>query len=229
MLATAVVCLAGCAQANQSKSAVPQVSQTESAPATEAPSPTQAPSATPYLDVPVGVELTEPGTELGFGDRATVAWKLPKRAGKGKGAQRKRKVGAVTIKVVRAEKASLDLFTGWDLNEAARDSNPFLVRAKVKNVGKTNLGGLQMPFFVADDRNFLIQPSVFDGNFEPCPSTAFPAEFRPGASVKVCYVYLVPDQGRMRYVSFRSYKRFDPITWKGKVVAYGSKKRKQDP
>ncbi|MGL5827815.1 MAG: hypothetical protein ACRCYU_23855 [Nocardioides sp.] len=196
---------------------------------------TSTPSATPppYLEVPAGVELTEPGTELALGDNATVAWKLPKGTSKKKGKKRRPRIAAVKIKVRTIESATFELFAGWQLSDAARRSNPFFVRATVTNVGKTDLSGLSLPIYIVDGRNTLIRPSSFDGTFKKCPSTPLPDKFTPGKRVKVCAVYLSPKNGGVTAVSVRPREKFNPITWVGKVRGYGAvrdkSKSKQDP
>jgi hypothetical protein len=45
-----------------------------------------------------------------------------------------------------------------------------------------------------------------------------PRPFGTGERRQVCLVYLVPDAGRMKAVSFRPTKAYDPITWTGPVL-----------
>ncbi len=198
--------------------ASPSVSDTPSA------TPTEPAPPPPYLKVPAGVELTLPGFALSLGDKATVAWKLPKpKTSKGK--KKKAPIAAVSIRVKQVEAATLKAFAGWDLKKAARQSNPFFVRAVVTNVGKTDLSGVRMPFYIVDGNNTLIQASTFDGDFLPCASTPFPDKFKPGEKFKMCNVYLSPKNGRLTALSFRPTPKFDPITWTGETVPYAPKKK----
>ena len=210
-----------------------ETTSTPGATATVSDSPTSSPSATappaPYVAVPAGVELTQPGYALQVGDQATVAWELPiVKSDKGKGKkdkQGKAKVAAVDIKVKRVEAATLKAFAGWELNKSARNSNPFFVRANVTNVGKTDLSNVRMPLYIVDGKNTLIQASTFEGDFKPCGSTPFPKKFKTGEKFKMCNVYLSPNNGRLTAVSFRPTKKFDPITWTGEPVPYQEPKK----
>lgn len=181
------------------------------APDADASSPTAgATSETPYLPVPDGVALTEPGSQLAVGDHAVVAWK-----------PRQEVVGALDIDVTALERTSIKAeFSAWQLTEDQKASTPFFVRATVKNVGDSDLGGRPVPLYIVNDKNVLVESTPFASSFETCPSTALPEKFAPGAEAKVCLVYLAPDHGDLVAVSFRPEETFNPITWTGDVVKY---------
>ena len=168
-------------------------------------SPTVA--ASNYLDVPEGVTLTAQGSQLAVGDRATVAYQ-PKQ----------NEVGALDIRVTELQKASFDIFVGWELTKEIRTTTPYFVRATVTNVGDTDLGGRQVPLYIVDGDNKLIEPSVFTGSFKPCDGATFPDKFKNGDKVKACLVYLSPHHGDLTAVSFRPTQDFNPITWTGDVT-----------
>lgn len=172
---------------------------------------------TPYLEVPEGVELTPQGSELEVGDTATVAYE-----------PRQQVVGALDIKVKSLERASFDLFEGWELTKETRKTTPYFVRATVENVGEANLGGRPVPLYIVDGENRLIEASVFTGTFRPCDGSMFPERFRTGDTHKACLVYLAPDEGRLTAVSFRPTQEFDPITWTGEVERAGEEKERRD-
>lgn len=174
--------------------------------AEETPGEATSESAEPYLEVPEGVELTEPGSTLTVGDTATVAYQL-----------RQGKIGALDIRVTSLEKASFDLFTGWELTKQTRRSTPYFVRARVENVGDTDLGGNPVPLYIVDGENRLIESSIFTGTFGPCNGASFPKKFKPGDSMKACMVYLSPNKGDLTAVSFRPTQEFNPIIWTGEV------------
>ncbi|MQW75388.1 hypothetical protein GHK92_05840 [Nocardioides sp. dk4132] len=168
-------------------------------------------TAEPYLPVPEGVELTEPGTELELGDTAVVAWE-----------PRQKTVGVLEITVNRLERTTFEKsFEGWKLEPAVRRTTPYFVRARVANVGDTDLGGVEVPLYIVDAKNTLVRYSRFASTFEPCDSGDLPKKFRPGQERDVCLVYLAPDRGRLTAVSFRPTEEFDPITWTGKVRTLG--------
>jgi hypothetical protein len=163
--------------------------------------------AEPYLPVPDGVELTAQSSEISVGDTATVAYELSQD-----------KVGAIEITVTSLEKATFDLFVGWELTKEIRKTAPYFVRAKVTNVGETDLGASPVPLYAVDGENRLIESSLFTGTFKPCESASFPKKFRTGDTIKACMVYLVPGKGDLAAASFRPDQEFDPIIWAGDVV-----------
>ena len=167
-------------------------------------SPTETVEAEPYLPVPDGVELTAQGSTLAVGDTATVAFE-----------PRQDEVGAMEIKVTSLEKASFDLFVGWDLTQEIRSTAPYFVRARVTNVGDTDLGGRPVPLYAVDSENRLIESSPFRGSFKPCEASTFPKKFKNGDTLKACMVYLAPGKGDLNAVSFRPSQEFNPIIWEG--------------
>ncbi len=177
---------------------------------------TASASAEPYLPVPDGVELTAPGSALEVGQSAVVAYE-----------PRQDKVGVLDIRVSRLVKTSFkESFAGWKLSDATRRTNPYFVRARVTNVGDTNLGGRGVPLYIVDGRNTLIEASRFASTFTPCPTGQFPKKFRNGDSVKVCLVYLSPKRGKLTAVSFRPTQEFAPITWTGDLTGPADPQKK---
>ena len=85
--------------------------------------------------------------------------------------------------------------------------------------------GRDVPLYIVDGRNRLVEASRFAERFAPCPSTPFPSSFEPGQRLRVCQVYLAPDNGRLTAVSFRPTQDFNPITWRGRVERLGGKGR----
>lgn len=164
-------------------------------------------SATPGLPVPAGVELTPEGSQLQVGDTATVAYEV-----------KQGEVGVLDIKVTRLEKTSFGKsFVGWDLDPGQKKANPYFVRATVTNRGETNLTGRQVPLYIVDGENTLVEATSFASSFKPCEPGTFPERFRPGKKAKVCLVYLSPRKGELVAVSFRPTQEFDPITWTGEL------------
>jgi len=175
--------------------------------ATGASSSSTSASAKPYLPVPSGVELTAQGSKLQVGQPAVVAYR-----------PRQDQVGALDIKVTRLDKTTFrQSFKGWKLDAATLTTSPYFVHATVKNVGDTDLSGRPVPLYIVDGHNTLIEASSFASTFKPCPSTPFPPKFKPGASAKVCLVYLSPRKGDLTAVSFRPTQEFNPITWTGEL------------
>jgi hypothetical protein len=175
------------------------------------------PSATPYLPVPEGVTLTEPGSQLAVGDHAVVAYR-----------PRQRQVGALDIQVTRLEETTIkESFSDWQLSGEQKRSTPYFVHARIENVGDTDLGGRPVPLYAVNDDNVLLESTPFASSFEACPSTPFPKKFGPGATTNACLVYLAPRHGELVAVSFRPEETFDPITWSGDIEKYVPPKPKK--
>ena len=162
----------------------------------------------PYLPVPTGVVLTDPGSELGFGEQATVAW----RPTKGED------VGVLNVKVRKVVHADIKALQNWQLDAAGRTSSLYYVMMTVANVGDEDLSGQRIPLYVLDGANALVESSAFKKEFKPCPSPALPDGFVTGEKVTVCQAYLVPKRGEVRAVTFRPTEKFNPINWVGKVT-----------
>jgi hypothetical protein len=208
-LAAAVV-LAACTAGDGSSGSGAPTSEAAEEGTTAASGGDATPGSTPspYLPVPAGVELTDPGSELGFGEQATVAW----RPSKGD------EVGVLNVRVRRVVHADIKALQDWQLDAAARGSSLYYVTMTVANVGDQDLGGQRIPLYVLDGANALVESSAFEKEFKPCPSPALPEGFVTGEKVTVCQAYLVPRRGEVDAVSFRPTVKFNPITWVGKVT-----------
>lgn len=176
----------------------------------DAASPSGSPSAaspTGDIEVPEGLQLTEPGEELGFGDTATVAYQANAERGT---------VLGLTVLGVRTGRVQ-DL-SAFQLDAATRASTPYYVRVRVTNEGPGGLGGAAVPLFAVDGRDVLIQPSTFTTDFERCPSGPLPRPFAVDAEVTTCLVYLVPEEGEeLTAVSYRPLQNLEAIAWTGDV------------
>lgn len=173
-------------------------------------SPTVSTGSDDYLPVPINVRLTPQGTKLALGDRAYVAYQPKQKV-----------VAALSVTVTKVESTSFaQTFAGLELSDQVRTTAPYFVRARITNVGETDLGDRPVPLYVVDDQNTLVEASSFVAPFKACPSTPFPKTFGPGDSVSTCLVYLVPRKGDVDAVSFRPTQDFDPITWSGVVRPY---------
>ncbi len=163
---------------------------------------------------PKGVELTAQGTDLSFGDSATVPFELDRK-----------RSSALKLTVTGARKGALTDFKGFILDDKYKKrANYYYVDVTVKNVGKKNVGGAAVPLWGVNGDNTLLPAVNFTTSFGPCASTPLPEKFRAGRKLDTCLVYLSPDKGALRSVSFRPDQAFDPIEWTGEV----KKPKKQD-
>lgn len=174
----------------------------------------ETPSSTPSVtlptgnvNVPSGVTLTKAGTELKFGETATVAYEP--------NAERNTVLQLTVTGVTQGSIADLGSYV---LDDRTKASNPFYVRVTVKNVGDGDVGQTPIPLWAVDSTNTLIQASSFTNSFTKCPSTPLPTTFAPNATANACLVYLVPNHGTLTGVSFRPLQAFAPILWKGTVA-----------
>ena len=202
--------LAGCS-GDEAPSGDPTSSESTASSQSTSPSPAET-AAAPYLPVPDGVELTAQGSELAVGDHAVVAYR-----------PRQEQVAALDIRVTSLERTTFKKsFQGWKLDDASKKANPYFVRAKLTNVGETDLGRRAVPLYIVDGNNTLVESSRFASTFKPCPSESLPKKFPTGAKARVCLVYLAPDRGDLTAVSFRPTQEFNPITWTGDVSKVGA-------
>lgn len=186
-------------------------------PAASSSSPTAVSSTeAPYLEVPADVALTTRGSQLQVGQPATVAWQPAAD-----------QVGALTITVTKLEKVPLKALAAWTLTSKTRRSQPYFVRATVRNVGAAALDRVSLPLYAVVGTDRYVTASSFETEFKACPSLPLPAKFKPGSSTKLCWVYVAPDHGRLAGVSFYPGPWFDPIVWKGPIDRYEVPSKKQ--
>lgn len=202
VLALSSAALAGCSgDGDEKTSGDPEPSATSTSA-----SPTE--TATTDLPVPEGVELTAQGSVLALGDPAVVAYR-----------PRQDLVGVLGIAVQRIDRTTWkESFAAWTLGPEYTGTTPYFVHAVVTNRGETDLGGREVPLRIVDSEDRLVEPSVFKGTFEPCPSKPFPAKFGPGAKSRVCLVFLAPKGSQLVAVSFRPSQESNAITWSGTIT-----------
>lgn len=166
------------------------------------------PGAAPsQVTVPEGVKLSTYGTELKFGETATVGY-MPNNA----------RATVLKLAVVSVTQGSVADLGGYTLNDKMRASTPFYVQVAVENVGIGDVGKTAVPLALEDNRNALILPSTFTDTFTRCPSTPFPTTFAPKAKATFCLVYLTPNRGTFQAMSFRPDDAFEPIRWTGALT-----------
>jgi hypothetical protein len=170
------------------------------------------------VDVPEGVTMTKAGTQLKFGEPATVAYE-----------PNTKRSSVIELTVDSVQAGRIADFAAYQLNARTKTSRPYYVRVHVKNVGTGDLSRAPVPLYAVDTRNTLIQPSSFNNTFKKCPSTPLPAGFGPGKAMSGCLVYLVPAGGTLVEMSFRPLQDFEPITWKGTITPAVTKKPTKKP
>ena len=154
------------------------------------------------FDVPAGVTLTKGGTKLIKGNPASVIYQV---------ADTTRSV--ITVAVTAVEKGNIKDFKFFSLDDSAKLSTPFYVTATVTNVGPAGIGLAPVPLYAHDSNNTISLPNELVGDFKPCPLGALPKSFLPGATAKVCLVYLVSKGATLVSVDLQTADQKDPISW----------------
>ena len=182
------------------------------------PTSTASPTEASSSGVPEGVALTEPGSQLAFGDSATVAYEV-----RGKGS-------VLELTVSSAKQGQLKDFVGFDMSDPLqKNASYYYVRVAVTNKGDKRFGGVEVPLWGISGTNTLLPPVKFTSAFKKCPTDALPATFAPGATFRTCLVFLSPNKGSLEGVSYRPLASFDPIEWHGEVKKPVAPKPKPKP
>ncbi|MGA8255508.1 MAG: hypothetical protein WB767_02940 [Nocardioides sp.] len=200
----------GCGGSDEPGSDPPtQPPETTSATPTEESTPT-------YVVVPPDVTLDEPGSRFELKETAVAGW-LP----------RQDLVGVVDVAVARIEATTLKAsFGDYDLDDQSAGATPYYVRTTATNVGSTDLGGRQLPFYVVSSDGSLVAPTGIEQDFAECPDSLLPAIFAPGDEAKSCLIFLVPEGGTLESVMFRPPEGVVPLLWTGDVKPVKDERRR---
>lgn len=163
--------------------------------------PTQEPSTSQ-----VAAGMTEPGTELAFGEPASFGWQP--RAGTDAEAK---------VVVERVDRGSLKDFEGFKIPDSVQGSTPYYAHVRVKNTGESDLGGVVLPLFLDTGRDVLVPPARITG-FDACQHRTAPGRLRPGKKAQLCLVLLAPKGERLEAISLNPSEGVDAITWTGTVT-----------
>ena len=205
LMIVAALCVGGCGSGPEQE-ASPSSSPTTSTETPSASSASPTPSAEPSspVSVPSGVSLTDQGTQLSYGDSARVIFESTDSRGT---------VLRLTVRQVR--RAAKGDLTGFALDDAYKKKGSYYyARVRVANVGSGDVGGVAVPLWGVNPAH----------TFQPCASKPLPARFAPGARLTTCLVFLAPQKGALKAVSYRPSQAFDPITWTGTVQPAASRK-----
>ena len=184
--------------------------------ASEAPSASVSPSPTSTVSVPASVSLTDPGSELGFGDPASVIFEPDQKRG-----------SVLKVSVDKVVQGSIEDLSAFVLQPEVKASTPYYVDVTVENVGEGDVGGVPVPLWGVDADNTLLPAAAFTTAFPRCPSEQLPEKFGPADSLATCLVFLAPDDGTLQAVSYRPDQAFDPITWTGDIATPKAEPTKQ--
>lgn len=167
-----------------------------------------SPSPSSTVNVPEGAELTDQGSKLSFGAPGTVIFESTQNKG-----------SVLQLTVQSVQKGSLADFKGFILDDTYKqNADYYYAKVQVKNVGEGDVGGVGVPLWGVNAANTLLPAVNFTTSFPRCPSQALPAKFGPGATLDTCLVYLSPDKGALKAISYRPSQEFNPITWTGAIT-----------
>jgi hypothetical protein len=147
---------------------------------------------------------TEPGTELSYGEPATLVWQPAADV-----------TGELELSVDAVAERRSSVFDGWTTGEATQTARPYFVTVSLTNTGESDLGGQVVPLYLRDDRDTLGAPWTLGADFTACQSGPLPTPFAPGDSAEMCPVFLAADGARMKDVVFEPTEGYDPISWTG--------------
>lgn len=178
-----------------------------------------SPSPSSTVSVPAGEKLTDQGSDLTFGDSATVIFEPTQKEG-----------SVLTLTVEGAREGSLADFKGFILDDDyKKNANYYYVDVSVENVGESDVGGVPVPLWGVNGENTLLPAVNFTTTFNKCPSEPLPETFGPGDQLDTCLVYLSPDHGSLDAVSYRPTQLFDPIQWTGDIEPAKEPKQTKKP
>lgn len=203
MALSAGLLLAGCSGSEGE----PEETSSPSAAANPTTTPSESPSESKTA---AGEGITSPGSQLGYGDTATVKYESKGRS------------AVLDLTVRSAQRGAITDFSGFDTQDPlVKNANFYYVRVQVKNAGKTPFGNAAVPLRGISGENKLLPPVKFTSSFEKCPTETLPAKFGKGATFSTCLVFLSPTKGTLEGVSYRPTVGFVPIEWRGKVDKAG--------
>ena len=168
---------------------------------------TPSPSPSSTVSVPESVALTEPGTELAFGEAGSVIFEADQRRGT-----------VLELTVTKATKGTVKDFSSFIVDDYTKASTPYYVNVTVRNTGEGDVGGAAVPLWGVDGENTLLPAASFTTDFGKCDSDPLPDKFAAGAALSTCLVYLAPEKGTLEAVSFRPTQEFDPVSWTGTIT-----------
>ncbi len=178
---------------------------------------TGTPTPTSTVTLPPGVVLTEPGTELAFGETATVVYAPT---------QTLSSIVALTVK--RARLGSTKDLKGFDLDtDYKKNANYYYVNVTIENLDDDDLGGRDLLLNGVNDQETLLPPVVFQSAFNKCQGKPLPKVFGQGQKFATCLVFLSPDQGPLTAVSTVTDGSSQPVTWVGDIATPEPPKKKK--
>ena len=146
-------------------------------------------------------------TELSFGDAQSVTWEPTGDL-----------VAELSISVDKVREGDFADFDGLAGSGITPDNQPFYVDAVIANEGDADLGGLDVPLYLADSKGILSPPWGFAEPFEPCDSGPLPKPFGAGEQAELCLVFLGSPGATFESVTFQPTLDTAAVTWTGELT-----------
>lgn len=99
-----------------------------------------------------------------------------------------------------------------------RSDLPYFVYVKVTNIGKTDLGGTQIPLFLQDAHNVLQGYAPVRNPFPLCQSKPLPQHFGPNSTLSTCLIYVLGKGNSAVNVTYRPDATKFGISWSGAIA-----------
>jgi hypothetical protein len=168
---------------------------------------TKKPKAKPTTTA--GVTLTPSGSELKLGEGANLKWSPNQKV-----------TGLVDVAVTKIVQGSAKDIAKVVIKPRPAGMRLYYVSVHLKNVGKTNLGGIspnKLPLHLDEGRPEVQPPAILDPRlkFANCPNTLLPAKFGKGAEADLCLVYVATSPIKRMLLQPAAE---DEISWPGTVT-----------
>lgn len=145
---------------------------------------------------------TPPGTRLELGQPAKVRFSANAKA-----------TSLLRLRVQQVDRGKIADLREFDLGPAARRSSVFYVILRVKNLEGGNVAGRPITLYGKVSDDLVVPPVQFGSPFARCNTTPLPRPFAKGASARLCFVFLAPQQGKVSEIQWRPADNAEPIAW----------------
>jgi len=145
-------------------------------------------------------------TQVSFGDAESVTW-----------APTGDLSSELSIRVEAVREGRFADFKGLVASGITEDNQPYYVDVTIGNEGDAELGGLDVPLYLADSSETLSPPSKFAKPFAPCASEPLPESFGAGEEAQLCLVFVAAPDAVLESVTFQPTLERPAISWIGEV------------
>jgi|GEM_PF-5921272 hypothetical protein len=147
--------------------------------------------------------VTEPGSKLKLGEPGVVRYES---------GEKKTELEVTPASITQGNIADLQKF---DLKEDQKNSVPFYVAVRYKNVGSASLKSPVLDGNITgiDDSGQRIPKVILLSSLPACQSADIPEEWAAGATLQSCTAFLVPKGNTLVGVQYGGNYKDQPLTW----------------